>query len=228
MSNQLPGRAQDIISSATQCTVPVDGYNQTDTDHVYARGNHRLPDAAISVKGDNSGLWVAEDAYAQINLEIKGNNSGIIIGPNCRLRKLTARVTGDNTWIIFGTKTTSEGVTILASPSEQHIIFGDDCMISSGVVVRANDGHSVFDRNTRERLNYPASVNIGAHVWLGNGSRINKGVTIGEGTIVGQQSIVSGTLEPHSTYAGVPARHLRKDVVWSRTLDYDDIPEFGR
>jgi acetyltransferase-like isoleucine patch superfamily enzyme len=98
-------------------------------------------------------------------------------------------------------------------------------MFSSHVTLRNRDWHGIFDATTRELINPPQNVVVGSHVWLGSGVCVNKGAVIGGGTIVGQASVVSGRLKGSSMYAGVPARMVRGDVIWSRTLNPDDIPE---
>jgi acetyltransferase-like isoleucine patch superfamily enzyme len=92
-------------------------------------------------------------------------------------------------------------------------------------VLRTSDHHGIFERSSGVRLNPSADVIVGAHVWLGNGCRVNKGTRIGSGAIIGQNAIAGGDVEANSIYAGVPARKLRDDVVWSRTEKIRDVPE---
>ena len=53
-------------------------------------------------------------------------------------------------------------------------------------------------------------VAIGRHVIVGAGSVILPGACLGEGVAVGALSLVNGTLEPFTIYAGVPARVIRE------------------
>jgi acetyltransferase-like isoleucine patch superfamily enzyme len=103
-------------------------------------------------------------------------------------------------------------------------VVGSDCMFAAQVVVRTDDGHTIFDRRSHALLNTPKSVVVHSHVWLANAVRVNKGAVIGTGAVVAQGSIVGGSVEPHCIYGGVPAKKLREDVVWSRSASYDDIP----
>jgi acetyltransferase-like isoleucine patch superfamily enzyme len=98
-------------------------------------------------------------------------------------------------------------------------------MFSSGVILRTDDGHGIFDLETEQQINPPQDIVVGDHVWLGNGSRVNKGATIGSGTVVGQMSVVSGNLESQCIYAGVPAKKLKQGVGWARHQNFDDVPE---
>lgn len=224
MSSTIPTRAVEIASQLEACTVPTDGYAPSETEHCFTRGEVELATPSFKVRGQRSGIWIAENSYVQLNAQINGKNSGIVIGPNCRLRRLTVSITGDDCFVIFGAETTSESATILVSPNGQHVVFGDDCMLSNGVFVRTDDGHSVFDRTSQERLGLPAPIVINAHVWIGNGAIVKKGVTIGKGAIVGQNAMAVGQLEPYSSYGGIPCRLIKTNIIWSRTRTYDDIP----
>jgi len=53
----------------------------------------------------------------------------------------------------------------------------------------------------------PVRINAGADV--GTSAVIMPGVTVGEGAIVGAGAVVTGSVEPYSIVAGVPARFLR-------------------
>ncbi|MDE8669149.1 hypothetical protein PY310_11225 [Pseudarthrobacter sp. H3Y2-7] len=225
MTLDIPERARRLVADHDHCTISYSGYESIDGEPgIFGRPGADLHAPKVRVSGDRSGIWIGANSHAHLDAEVIGKNSGILIGDNCRMRRLVVRIKGDNCYVILGAGSTSEHVTIIVSPREQSVIFGDDCMISSSVVLRTNDGHGVFDRNTRERLGAPASIVVGPHVWLGNGSRINKGAQIGAGTIIGQASIAGGKIDAHSSYGGIPARKIRKEIAWSRTASFDDIP----
>ncbi len=224
MSVNVPSRALKIAAQMESCTVAAEGYTASETAQCFTRGEVNLVSPSINVRGQHSGIWIAENAYVQLNAQINGKNSGIVIGPNCRLRRLTVNITGDDCFVIFGAETTSESATILTSPNGQYVVFGNDCMLSNGVFIRTDDGHSVFDRTSQQRLGLPAPVVIHPHVWIGNSAIVKKGTTIGQGTIIGQNGIAIGQLEPYSAYAGNPCRLIKSNIVWSRTRSYEDIP----
>ena len=103
------------------------------------------------------------------------------------------------------------------------IVVGDDCMFASNIQIRTSDGHTITDRTTGEILNYGEDVIIKDNVWLAMNTTILKGVTIEEGCVVGTGSLVTKSCdEPHSIYAGVPARKVKSNVNWSR----DSIPDY--
>lgn len=221
----LPEFVMKIIRHSG-ATVPESGYSDCAVNHVFSRGSTTVaPSSKVDIAGDGIGIYLAEGAVLEISGIVKGRNLAIVAGADCRLSRLTVSMKGNSCAIIFGAGSTCESATIIVGPNGNYVAFGDDCMVSSGVVVRTDDGHSVFERSSRERIGLPASVQIGAHVWLGNSCRVNKGAIIGHGTIIGQCSIAGGTLDAFSAYAGAPARKVRDNITWSRTRSYDDIPE---
>lgn len=53
------------------------------------------------------------------------------------------------------------------------------------------------------------AIKVGDGAWLGARVTVLPGVTIGAGAIVAAGALVASDLEPHSVYAGVPARRVR-------------------
>jgi acetyltransferase-like isoleucine patch superfamily enzyme len=183
----------------------------------------------ITVTGTASYLVI--DYRARVEgtiIEIKGRGCGVYIGPESRLRRGHVKVCGSNCHVVFGAKGSWESGVILCS-QDSHILIGNDFMFSNGIFLRTDDGgHGIFDRTTKECVNTSRSIYICPRVWIGNGARVNKGAYIGEGCILGGGSVASGSLEPHSIYAGVPARKIKGNVSWSRTYSWSDIPEAYR
>jgi acetyltransferase-like isoleucine patch superfamily enzyme len=60
------------------------------------------------------------------------------------------------------------------------------------------------------RTGLDAPVIIENDVWLGVNVTVLKGVTIGEGTIVGAGSLVTRSLPPGVSAAGIPAKVLKR------------------
>lgn len=182
--------------------------------------------SSIELAGvDNIIVLAPNVRLSRVSIVVRGSGNLIYIGENSRLISVIIKVVGEGNTIAVGRDVTVESGTLLCERTGQSLLVGDDCMASNGVVVRTTDHHGIFVRSTGERLNAPADVVIGSHVWLGNGCRINKGTRIGSGAVIGQMAIASGTLEPHCVYAGVPARKLREDVVWSRTEHIGGVPD---
>ncbi|MCI4589871.1 hypothetical protein MOK15_07175 [Sphingobium sp. BYY-5] len=161
-------------------------------------------------------------------IRIRGNRNTLIIGDDVRIRNLKLLISSDDNVVMIGAGTSWEHGAIQCGPGGSTVLIGDDCMVSSAVVIRTNDGHGIFDLASRKLVNEPQNVIIHNHVWLGNGSRVGKGTTIGAGSVLGQMSLATGRLEPNAVYGGIPAKAIRRGIVWSRTFDLpEDLIEDG-
>lgn len=69
--------------------------------------------------------------------------------------------------------------------------------------------HELSDGSQRAGLVEVAPITIGAGAWIGARAIILPGVTIGEGAVVAAGAIVTKDCEPHTLYAGVPAKPLK-------------------
>ena len=114
------------------------------------------------------------------------------------------------------------------------IIIGDDCMASYDVVIRSNDGHSIFDVCSKENINssYEISrernVMIGDHVWLGQRTVILYYTQIGDGSIIGANSLVNSKIPNNCIAVGCPAKVIKRNIAWSRKEGAEHIDECGK
>ncbi len=180
---------------------------------------------SIERSGDDNFIVLAPNVrLSKVTITLRGSGNLVYIGPDTRLSNVVIKTVGEGNTIAVGSDVTFESGTLLCERHGRSLLLGDDCMVSNGVVVRTSDHHGIFERSTGQRLNPSADVVVGAHVWLGNGCRINKGTRVGSGAVVGQMAIASGDLDANCIYAGVPARKLREDIVWSRTENIGGVP----
>ncbi|MRS03292.1 acyltransferase [bacterium] len=85
------------------------------------------------------------------------------------------------------------------------IIIGDNVRCGANTLITDTDWHSNDPRTGPD-----APVIIENNVWLGVNVTVLKGVTIGEGTIVGAGSLVTRSLPPGVSAAGIPAKVLKR------------------
>lgn len=91
----------------------------------------------------------------------------------------------------------------------EKIIVGDDCLIASNCTfVDSNHGRDDTKPMNAQPLAI-APILLGRNVWLGARCVVLKGVHIGDGAVIGAGSVVTRSVPPGETWAGVPARPVR-------------------
>lgn len=98
-------------------------------------------------------------------------------------------------------------------------------MLSSNVLFRPSDGHTIFDIATGVILNKSKPIILGDHTWVGASATFLKGSEIPNNSIIGTGSIVSKKFtEEFTAIAGIPASVVKNGVGWDRAY----IPVFER
>ncbi|GAB6900706.1 acyltransferase [Kineosporia succinea] len=170
----------------------------------------------LDVKGDGHDLRIPENPGFKGQIKVRDN-----AGP-CALH-IADGVKG--TWNInvsggatvkIGAGSTCETALVVAQGTD--VIIGEDCMFSFSVEIRTTDTHAIYDIDSGNRINPDKPILIGDHVWLGKQAIVLKGASIGSGSVAGARAIVSGKVPPLSVVAGVPARVVRSNVVWTRRI----------
>lgn len=139
----------------------------------------------------------------------------LVIGPGDGALSLNVRV-GQDSRIRVGRDTTSTDVVGMSATEGTKIVVGKDVMFASGVQVRADDGHPIFDVRTGRRVNVSKDIGIGEHVWIGWGCTVLGGSTIGNGSVLGIGSVLKGRVPNNAIAVGVPAKTKRRDIAWER------------
>jgi acetyltransferase-like isoleucine patch superfamily enzyme len=126
----------------------------------------------------------------------------------------------------IGTKLTVTGACYITTAERATVVIGDDCMFASHNEIRADDAHPIFDLHTGARINRSRSIRVGNHVWLATEVVLLGGSSIGDGSVIGYRSLVKSAIPENSIAAGLPARVVRRDIVWERnhltlTAPYD-------
>lgn len=169
----------------------------------------------LVVKGQGNRVSFAEGVTFNGHLTIQGDDNEITL---CRESVVRGRLLlkGKKQKIIIGESTTFGSVYIL-SQENCDVYIGSWCMFSRDIEIRTTDAHSVVDIDTRQRINLPAPVKIGNHVWVGVGSLISKGSQIPNDSIVGAYSFVNKKFtEENVLIAGTSAKIVRHGVTWNR------------
>jgi len=96
------------------------------------------------------------------------------------------------------------------------LIIGDDCLFSTGILIRLDDGHTIFDKDTKSVINKQKNpLVIGNRCWIGEGVRINKNARIPSDSVIGNGSVVSSKFtEEFTAIAGNPAKVVKTGIGW--------------
>ncbi|WP_447866509.1 acyltransferase [Rahnella bonaserana] len=97
------------------------------------------------------------------------------------------------------------------------VIIGNDCLFANAQIFNS-DLHSIFCDETGVRLNDARDVLIGDRVWLATNCLILKGTQIGPDCVVGAAAVVNGKYESNKIIAGNPAKVVKENITWSRSL----------
>lgn len=150
------------------------------------------------------------------NIQIFGSNNQILIGENVILHGVTLHIEDDNNNIVIQNNVTIEEKTKLSCIEGKKLYIGEDCMLSSEVIISTGDSHSIINEEGM-RINSSKDVVIGSHVWIGNRVSINKGVVIAANSVIGNGSIVTkGLTEENCVLAGNPAKIVKTNINWRR------------
>lgn len=207
------------------CALPdYSDFVQTNAPNIFSKPGVSLENSTIVIDGD-SAVFLGSRIYVIPEIRVTGNNNVVILCDGCCLNSTMILVTANNSIVVVGKDTFIASATMILAGDNQHILIGDTCLFSQDVLLRTDDGHGIFDLVTKERLNPPRPVVIGAHVWIGFNAKINKGCRIGEGSVLGQMSVASGVLDGNCVYAGAPARKIRSRIAWSHTDAWDFVSE---
>lgn len=168
-------------------------------------------------KGFANRIIIHKGSYLDgCNIQIFGSNNQIHIGENVILHGVTLHIEDDNNSIVIQNNVTIEEKTKLSCIEGQGLYIGEDCMISSEVIISTGDSHSIINEDGM-RINPSKDVVIGSHVWIGNRVSINKGVVIAANSVIGNGSIVTkDAMAENCVLAGNPAKIVKTNVNWRR------------
>jgi len=147
-------------------------------------------------------------------IELRNKRSVLEFGERCVLTG-KFRLRANDTRLIIGDETTMMGGKISLHETGT-IQVGRDCMLSGNIHMDVSDMHSILDISTGQRINPPADIEIGDHVWIARSVQILKGSRIGSNCMVGAAALVNGDFPAESLVIGAPARVLRSGITWDR------------
>ncbi len=149
-------------------------------------------------------------------IQLRGFGSSVDVGEGCNVIASVFVFGGGR--LLVGARVGTSGMLLVSVADKATVDIGDGCLFAPGCELRAYDNHPIFDMESRVRLNYAQSINIGSEVWLGADVAVLGGARIGHGSIVGMRSVVtkSHPIGDHCLAVGSPAKVRRERVAWLR------------
>lgn len=142
------------------------------------------------------------------------------------MRSLDIGLYGNGGLVEVGEYTTFVGGSIHVTTNGK-VSIGSYCMFSHDFLVSQPDQHSIFDLKTHKRLNTGKNVAIGNHVWIGRYAKLGGGSGIPDNCIVGEGTVTTRRFEePACIIAGCPGRIIRRDVLWARDDQRNDLQTY--
>jgi acetyltransferase-like isoleucine patch superfamily enzyme len=174
----------------------------------------------IKVSGSGNRLIIREHAQlSNCEIRLRGHGNRIEIGDDVRIK--SGRIFLMDTQgqhIRIGQKTTIQGAFLLVDEAAS-IDIGNDCMLSTDIIIRCGDKHSILDNQSGQRINPAKSIKIHDRVWIGRDVQILKGSELLPETVVGTRSLVTQAFaEGNCIVGGVPAKVIRRSIRWDRDL----------
>lgn len=175
-----------------------------------------LKNSRILIKGNNNLIVFGDKSRLEIDVKIYGNNNLIEIGEDCIVKRVKFWIEDDVNCVVVQRFSTIEESTEIACIEGCSIKIGMDCMLSSDIVIRTGDSHSILDAFGK-RINPSKNITVGNHVWIGHKATLNKGVNISANSIVASGAIVANSFdEQNCILAGIPATVLKSNINWTR------------
>jgi len=151
-----------------------------------------------------------ENQIHDISVVFLGNNATAVVKNN-----VYCQLSSGCEFFIDKSSYVNDGGKFWLCEDGAKIIIGKDCAISWNVEFMGVDHHTILNDKGKV-CNYPQTIEIRDHVWIGSGVKISKGVIVAENNIIGMGSIVTKSfLETNCIIAGNPAKIVKKNINWN-------------
>lgn len=173
-----------------------------------------------------------------LNIAIEnGNDNQIKITEPYNFSNFTIKISGSNNVVqieknaIISNSTIDMGVTmhgrrmyigefcriadtVLRLPEENNSMsIGNNCIIKYKCHIRCDDGHVIFNPESKEVLNRGGKVEIGNHVFVGQYTFIGKNVSVCDDVVILPCSVIVKSVEKKNVLiGGNPAKIIREDI----------------
>ena len=173
--------------------------------------------------GEYSMLTIGDNCKCSYNMQtaiIISDRSTVCLGKSLRIGGRFEIMSDANLEVGDNFHLNSSLNSLISVKEHTEMVIGNDCLFSHDLIFYTNDAHSIFDVETGQNINSTKEINsqrkiiIGNHVWIGARSIILYNTKIGDGSIIGAGSIVKSKIPNNCIAVGMPARVVRRNVVW--------------
>lgn len=171
----------------------------------------------IHLRGSGNRVSIAAGVSLSCSSISLGEGCSLTVGRGCRLA--SAEVVAErNGHVAIGEDCIFTWSSRFYLHEASRISVGRECLVASGVLFMSSDAHSILDRETGERVNPAADIEVAEKVWLGHDTTVLKGSSIGTESVIGYRSVIHGVIPMRSLAIGSPARIVRSNITWDRHL----------
>lgn len=206
------------------CSSIADDLNKLGVEYILATdllGRRSITGEEIKKEGKN-GIWkdtcgnrilYDETLPDRVQIVIGGIENMVRFGSNILINQLCITL-GNKGRCEIGNNTRIIDMRINVAYAA--VCIGEDCLFSSNIIIRTQDEHCIFDKDSLIRINDPTDVRIEDQIWICENVRLLPGAKIGTGSVVGANAVTSGQFGEHVIIAGVPAKVIRENICWSK------------
>jgi len=196
---------------------------------VVIKGHHNTISMEPGLKAEKNCEWIIQGNHNRLSLgpqvflkrgtrlKMEGNHNQVTLGANFSGNIMLGIQTSGATFHMGAHATVAGGTFAIHEP--YRLVVGKDCMFAAGVFMTVSDMHSIYDVDSKERVNPGGNILIGDHVWLGFRSIVLKGVHIGQGSVIGAGAIVTKDIPEQCLAVENPAKVIRERINWTRHMD---------
>lgn len=171
----------------------------------------------VFVGGDNNEIRIDKsDVFQNCSIQIFGNDNVVAVGQRCSITNtiFNLRVSAaDRRHIVIGERCHINDSIFDVPYSDDKLTLGKNCFLKSKVRLHTQDGHTIFDIESKKAVNRGCAIEIGDHVFIGINAFIGKNVSIKSNTVVLPCSNVIKNIEQGNVLiGGNPAKVLRSNI----------------
>lgn len=175
---------------------------------------------SIFISGDENVINIGKGCQlTNVMCHIVGGKNSIEIGTQCSIKntQLLLGVPANSRKVFIGDGTYIGGATLHLTSHNNYCSIGHNCMFSNEIIIRTEDGHPIYDLESKKLLNKGGRVVIGDKCWIGERVYILKGTELATGTIVGACSVLSKKIDEKCVVVvGNPAKIVKHNVGWNK------------